>query len=263
MNEMKQNPSHRFPFPGSIRSSIKKSVENCHKGLTLFECLLSLSLFLFIFTASMEFFGVSRNVFLKLSHDERQEEALSFAVDRIRIDLLESGRGLSTPIALGVINGLRENEEGMTLCSRQEDLSFSTDLIAGQERIVLGRSYNIRKGRDICICDSEKGEKKTVATASGNTIILSSPLDFSYAKKETSLFLLREISLFLDKNSCIVRRKVNASPSQPLLENVAAFDYHYDREANLVRIHLALKDKKEKNHEIHIFPKNMALAVPR
>jgi hypothetical protein len=64
----------------------------------------------------------------------------------------------------------------------------------------------------------------------------------------------------LDDAKGVIRRKVNASPAQPLLEDVAAFEFDYDRNANLVRLVLAMKLSEEKKYETTVFPKNIAMA---
>ena len=74
--------------------------------------------------------------------------------------------------------------------------------------------------------DSTKGEVKSIYSVDKESIVLSSPLNFSFLKEETSVFLLREVFLFLDKNKHTLRRKVNTSPAQPLLEEVGLFDFH-------------------------------------
>jgi hypothetical protein len=110
------------------------------------------------------------------------------------------------------------------------------------------------------VFDSTKGEVKSISSVDKESIVLSSPLNFSSLKEETSVFLLREVSLFLDKNKHILRRKVNTSPAQPLLEEVGLFDFHYEKATNLVRLSLSFATNKEKAYETSVFPKNIALA---
>ena len=161
--EMNHNHFHRPSFPLFAHLILMKEDAPVKKGLSLLECLLSLSLFFLIFIGSIEFFGISRNVFLRLSTEEKTEEAVSFALDRIRIDLLDSGRGLSDAMKLGLTEGIKENEKGLTIYSKERGYSLASDLFSGQERIDLQTSSNIKKGREICIYDSEKGEKKSIA----------------------------------------------------------------------------------------------------
>lgn len=227
------------------------------------ESLISLSLFFIIVMACLEFFGATRDLFLRIKNKQETKEAALAALDKMRLDIQEGGSGLLMPVQLSLIEGISENNENLILFSKEKDVSLLSDLSAGQTKIELDGKHNTRKGRLICIFDSEKGEVKTISDADTKSIILSSPLDFSYGKEKASLILLREVSFYLDKNNQILRRKVNTSPSQPLLEGVTFFDPSYERAVNLVKIRLALKPNKEKTYEITVFPKNAALALMR
>ncbi|MFB0564512.1 MAG: hypothetical protein ACETWK_02400, partial [Candidatus Aminicenantaceae bacterium] len=58
----------------------------------------------------------------------------------------------------------------------------------------------------------------------------------------------------------ILRRKVNNSPSQPLLEDVISFEIIYGGTLHTINLSLALKSEKETRYEMSVFPKNVALA---
>jgi hypothetical protein len=98
---------------------------------------------------------------------------------------------------------------------------------------------------------------------SKKSIVLSSPLKSSFPKEKTQVCLLKKISLYLDKDKQILRRKTNSSPAQPLLEDAAAFGFSCEKSSVLVKLHLALTSNKEKKYEISVFPKNAALAFER
>ncbi len=241
----------------------RKTRGNALKGFSLVESLISLSLFFIIVMASLEFFGATRDLYLKIKNKQETKEAALAALDKMRIDLQEGGSGLLMPVQLGLIEGISENNENLILLSKEKDILLLSDLTTGQTRIDLDGKHDTGKSRMICIFDSEKGEVKTISDADTKSIILSSPLDFSYVKEKASLILLRKVSFYLDKDNQILRRKVNASPSQPLLEEVIFFDSSYKRDINLVKLRLALKPNKEKIYEITVFPKNAALALMR
>jgi hypothetical protein len=93
------------------------------------------------------------------------------------------------------------------------------------------------------------------------SIVLSSPLNFSFIKEKTSLIIVKKITLYLDEKKPTLRRKVNSSPAQPLLEETSFFDFERNKAVNLVKLRLQLKTNKEKFYEISVFPKNAALAV--
>ena len=67
--------------------------------------------------------------------------------------------------------------------------------------------------------------------------------------------------LYLDSESKILRRKVNTSTPQPLLEDAHAFDFSFDGTTNLIYISVALLDREDKKYEISILPKNLQLAA--
>jgi hypothetical protein len=91
---------------------------------------------------------------------------------------------------------------------------------------------------------------------------VSEPLENSYAVADARFLLLEEVTYFLDERTSILRRKVNASPAQPLLDNAGLFEFTYLKEDNLVKIRLAGKKDKERAHELSVFPKNLGLIFP-
>ena len=229
-------------------------------GVTLIESLLSLSLFLIIVLSSLEFFGFTRNLFFKLKIKQETKEAVLATLDKMRFDLLKAGLSLQQPIRLGVLDGITEIEDTLLIISKEKTFTPLGDLAAGQTIIQLSSTSKLKKGRKVCVFDSTKGEVKSISSVDKESIVLSSPLNFSSLKEETSVFLLREVSLFLDKNKHTLRRKVNTSPAQPLLEEVDVFDFHHEKASNLVRLSLSLTTNKEKVYEASVFPKNIALA---
>ena len=229
-------------------------------GFSLMESLLSLSLFLIIVLSSLEFFGFTRNIFLKLKTKQEVKEAALATLDKMRFDLLKAGLGLQQPISLGVLDGITESEDTLIIISKEKTFTPLGDLAAGQTIIQLNSTSKLKKGRKVCVFDSTKGEVKSISSVDKESIVLSSPLNFSSLKEETSVFLLREVSLFLDKNKHTLRRKVNTSPAQPLLEEVGLFDFHHEKATNLVRLSLSFATNKEKVYETSVFPKNIALA---
>ena len=243
----------------SMRTKAKMKTKR-RAGFSLIESLISLSVSLIIFISAFEFFGVSRNVFLSLNKQEKAEEAATFSLDKMRIDILKAGLGLIQPIQSGLLEGLMVTDSTLTTLCKDNEIPLSQDLVRGQTRISFGRSYRIKRGQQICVFDSQKGEVLSISSAKTKSIILASPLTESYSKEESNLILLRRISYFLDEKTNILRRKVNNSPSQPLLEEVAQFEFDHEASSNLVRLYLTLESNKEKSYEMSILPKNMALA---
>jgi type II secretory pathway pseudopilin PulG len=237
--------------------------KNSEKGFSLMESILALTLFLIVVLASLEFFGFTRNIFLKLKDKEETREAALLALDKMRVDLLAGGSGLLEPIELGLLEGITRNEGTLVILSKEKNLIPLNDLLEGQTRIRLQSTRDVKKGREICIFDHTKGEVKSVSRVTKKSIVLSSPLNFSFLKEKSQVLLLKKISLFLDKDKQILRRKTNSSPAQPLLEDAASFGFNLEEASVLVKLHLALESNKEKKYEISVFPKNAALAFRR
>jgi len=178
----------------------------------------------------------------------------------MKVDILAGGLGLLEPIELGLLEGISQDEGTLVILSKEKNLSPLNDLLEGQTRIKLQSTRDVKKGREICIFDHTKGEDKFISRVEKKSIILSSPLNYSFLKEKTQFLLLKKISFFLDKDKQILRRKTNSSPAQPLLEDAALFGFNLEKASVLVRLHLALESNKEKKYEISVFPKNAALA---
>jgi hypothetical protein len=181
----------------------------------------------------------------------------------MKADLLAGGSGLLEPIELGLLEGIAQEEGSLVILSKEKDLSPINNLLEGQTRIRLQSTYSVKKGREICIFDRTKGVIKSVSRVDKKSIVLSSPLNSSFLEEKTQVLLLKKISLYLDKDKQILRRKTNSSPAQPLLENTTSFGFSLEKTSVLVRLQLALESNKEKKYEISVFPKNAALAFRR
>lgn len=240
-----------------------KLFNDSKNGFSLIESLISLSLFLIIVLICFEIFGRTRNLFFKLKEKEEAREAVLAALDKMRTDLHLGGAGLFDPIQLGILEGISEDSGSLIILSKEKELSLCNDLVEGQTRIQLESTSELKKGRDICIFDSLNGEVLSISSVDEESIVLSSPLNFSYIKEKASIILVKKISLYLDEKNPTLRRKVNSSPAQPLLEETAFFDFDMDKAANLVKLRLQLETNKEKFYEISVFPKNAALSLTR
>ncbi len=71
---------------------------------------------------------------------------------------------------------------------------------------------------------------------------------------------MARVTYFLDGGARILRRRVNTSPAQPLLEGTAGAAWSLDAAAHLVRIRLELHTEGAHPHEATVFLKNPALA---
>jgi type II secretory pathway pseudopilin PulG len=228
-------------------------------GFSLIESLLSLSLFLFILISSFEFFVSTRNHFFELKDEQEINQAAYTTLDKIRMDLCAGGCGLIAPQTFGLIDAIQINNNTLIIESKVKDIPLANDLVVGQTYIPVVSTAGIKKGQKLCITDPDKGEITTIRSVDKHGLTLSSSLSFSYVKGDAAVVLIRTVSFYLDTDRGILRRKVNASPAQPLLEDVYSFDFTYEATSNIISLRLTLKPQEEKEYETSFFPKNMAL----
>ena len=231
------------------------------RGFSLIELLLVLGLSLLVFLAAFEFFGITRSLFFKLKDAEEDNLAIQAALDKLRIDLLRAGFGLELAIRAGVVEGIAIGGS-LIILSQEARYSLAGDCSSGEKRVTLERRSGLSAGGRVCLADEEKAERHTIAALEGNTVVLSEPLENSYKGADARLLLLEEVTYFLDERTAVLRRKVNASPAQPLLDNAGLFEFAYLAETNLVRVKLADKKNMERAHELSVFPKNLGLILP-
>jgi len=230
------------------------------RGFSVLETLISLTIFSFIVLGSLQCFLSARSYFLEMKHKHETNQAALSALDKIKTDVSQSGKGLLTLSQLKVLKSIAC--ENNILCIQLNDLEFTSpsSLIQGQTKIFFNDPRQLKKKRKLAFFDSQKGEVKEISSVESQSCILSSPLSHSYEKNQVHIVLLRELRFYLDRKKDILRRKVNSSPAQPLLEKTSDFLCSYDEMTNLVQIKIILKNKKEIEYEANIFPKNTALS---
>jgi type II secretory pathway pseudopilin PulG len=233
-------------------------------GFSLIECLIGLSLAFFVILAALEFFGSASRHFLSLKHKEEAGQDILAALDKARIDILRSGQGLVAPMAAGALRGVEATAEGLVTLRAEKSYSLKADIAPATIRVPLeGGLADIKPGREVCLFDDEKAEVRIVAAVETDALLVSEPFAWPYAAGTSTLALLERVRLYLDSGTGTLRRKVNASSAQPLLEAVLAFDFAYDAAENLARLRLSLDPDEENVHESSVFPKNPALAGVR
>jgi hypothetical protein len=209
--------------------------------------------------AAFEFFGITRSLFLKLKEAQEKSQAIQAALVKLRTDLLRAGFGLEAPLRAAAIKGIDVAGTSLLILSREESFTLSADANFGEQRISLKRVTGLSPGRRVCLTEEERAEIHTIAALEGKTVVLAEPLEAPYLGTSAQLLLIEEVNYFLDERSGILRRKVNASPAQPLLDDTALFIPQYQPESNLVRISLAGKANEEMRHELSVFPKSLGL----
>jgi prepilin-type N-terminal cleavage/methylation domain-containing protein len=238
-----------------------KDVKMIRKGFSLIESLISLAVFLIILLGSVECFSLARKHFLELKEKYERDESVHASLDKIKIDLQAAGAGLHIPVALKLVNGIRIIDNTLTISSRDKVLSPLGNLISGQTRIQLAGTAGIKKGRLICIYSHDMGEVRSVTRVDRNSIVLSTAIQNTYLSGEYNLVLIKTVSVFLDRKQHILRRKVNTSPAQPLMEATARFSAFYHEASYLINLSLCPISHQEKSYEISAFAKNLGLAA--
>jgi prepilin-type N-terminal cleavage/methylation domain-containing protein len=223
-------------------------MRNAQRGFSLLESLISLFLFLLIVLFCCDCFISVRNHFSKLKESETSNTAAYAALDRMRRDLLDAGLGLAQALELRILEGISEEQGALVVLSKSEELAVEEALAIGQQRIPTTDAKKVKRGQQIAIMNSTGGEVHIVASVDQNSFVIGSPLSSNYVQEDTNVVLLR------------IRRKINASPAQPLLEDVASFEFAYIRDANLVKLAVRLKIDEERKYETTVFPKNTGMA---
>lgn len=241
----------------------KKSRILHKKGFSLIESLISMTLFLFIIMGVLEVFSLSRDHFLEIKTSQEANTAAYSALDKIKIDLQQCGKGFIEISFPDIVSPLNVESNILTCRSIETSFSLTNPLTAGQTRISLPSTAGFKKGKELYFSDTNHGEIQTISSVDKTSVILSSSLINSYAVDISELKLLNKISFYFDNKKKTLRRKVNASPAQPLCEDVASFACTYSLDTNLVKLHLSLSINPEKVYEISVFPKNTALYASR
>lgn len=235
--------------------------KNSPRGISLMECLIGLSLSLIVILMALGFFNAARTLFFKLKEAEEEDLAAMAAVDKMRVDSLQAGRGLLDPMELELMDGLSVEGGELTIFSVEKRLELVEDPVPGQTRISFTPAEGLNKGKSICFFSKGYGEVTSIASSEQSSVILSGPLIHSYTRGLCEAVLLERVRIFLDLKTGIIRRAVNAASAQPLLENVRSMSLDFDKTVNLLRLEIISDSKMEKKYEFSVFPKNTALST--
>jgi type II secretory pathway pseudopilin PulG len=251
---------NNFFLPGTHGQRQTARIKVHFEGFSLLENLLSLTLSLFILVSALEVITQVKKVYNRLQTQQEASLAASIALEKIREDLDKAGTG---------VNGCRppvdrwpikvENSK-ITLFSGELEIKLAGDVEAGQNWALIvplaGSDSKLRSGRVILITSQGQTDLVEIANVSNNRVTLSPPFSSSFRRAESIAYLLEEVEIYLDSKQSILRRKVNKTSGQPLLEEVYDFQPTYDPETNLTWIKLQTDSKKEKTHELFFYPKN-------
>lgn len=230
------------------------------RGFTLIECLIGLALAFFVILACLEFSVSAERRYASLKEKEETALGALAALDKMEVDILRAGQGLSRESALGLLEPVAAISGGLIITRAEKTFELTADAGAGDVSLSLTSVTDLRAGREICLADGEKGEVAAIASVATGAAVLASPLGAAYSKAVTTVSLLDKVTLTLDAGQGVLRRKVNLGTAQPLVENVAAADFSLDTAANLAKVRFSLRSNLDATYEICLFPKNPALA---
>jgi type II secretory pathway pseudopilin PulG len=231
------------------------------RGFSLLESILSLTVFLMVVLAGLESFDTARRVFFRLQENQESRMAVQAAIEKIRSEILRSGRGLAGPLRLGLVSGIEPDEDAWVFWSAETAIPLAQELGPGQAFLAVGRTEEaLSAGRMICLFDGDKGETAVIRGVDESGVFLEAPISGAYPAGRTALIVLRRVSIFLDANNKILRRKVNASSAQPLLEGVSEFSLDFGSASSRIVVRVTMEGKREIGDERTIVAKNLALA---
>jgi len=232
-------------------------------GFTLVEALIGLALSLFVIAAGVEFFGLAQRTFFRLKAREEAGQAAAAALDRMRIDLLHAGRGLAAETDAGLVEAVRADESELRTTALERTLALAAEAVPGATRLDLESTADIAARQQIVLYDGAAGEVRTVTVVEPGAAHLDAPLVGRYAPATAAVSLVENVAYLLDGAARVLRRRVNAGSAQPVLEDVRAAVWTYDRDARLARIRLEVDVEGAHPHEATVFLKNPALAQVR
>lgn len=235
---------------------MKNDQRKSKPGFTLIESLISLSLSTLIILSCLEFFSHTRGLLIKLKEKFQTTESIFFSLDRIRLDLQCGGQGLLIPINLGVLEPFSIYDDQLIIFSQEKKIKLENNLVPGQTHIQLEDIKGLKKDRVLCIFDYQHGEINKIAGIDSTGISLSTEIKNSYHFDSTTILSVRTVSLYIDEKNHILRRKVNNSPAQPLLENIQEFKGFYQENNKLIHIRIQMNKEEDKYYEICFVPKN-------
>jgi len=229
-------------------------------GLTIFETLLSLVLFTGVILGGFDFFSRARRMFFRLRTAQDTGERVQSALDKIRLDILETGRGLSDLLRLEILKAIEQTADGPVFRSSERSVSLALDATAGSFVIRVADGEGFSAGQEIGFVERSKAEIGVIHSADGPEITLDAPLQGNFTASAATVVLIHRVVYLWTSGDGVLRRKVNGASPQPLLEEVTAFRCEYDESANLARIGIRPATDPENEYAITTFPKNAALA---
>ncbi|HUM33672.1 MAG: hypothetical protein WBK32_01740 [Candidatus Saccharicenans sp.] len=250
----------RFFWSGSKHGRWADHPWRHFSGFSLLESLISLTLSLLILVSALEVMTQARKLYSRLQAEQEAALGAAMALEKIREDLEQAGTGIEGHRPQADSWPIKIEDSVITLLSGEISLTLASDIEAGQNSAPIipwsGSGSKLKTSRVILFACQGQTDLVEITSISNNQLTVSPAFSSSFRASETFSYLLEKIEIYLDSKQSILRRRVNSTSGQPLLEGVRSFKPAYDPESNLVSIRLKTGLKKEKTYELFFYPKN-------
>jgi len=231
-------------------------------GFSLLESLIGLSLSLFILISALEVMTQARRIYSRSQNEQETALGAAVALEKIREDLEQAGTGLDGRRPEADCWPVKVENSVITIFSGEITVKLAADIEAGQTSVLIipwsGSDSKLRAKRSMLFAGQDQIELVEITAVLNNRLIVSPAFSSSFRAAESTAYLLETVELYLDTKQLILRRRVNGTSGQPLLEDISSFQPAYDQPGNLVSIRLGTGLKKEKSYELLFYPKNAA-----
>lgn len=232
-------------------------------GFSLLECLISLSLSLLILVSALEVSVQARRVFVKLREAQEKDLGLAVALEKMREDLETAGAGIPKLLSGAGLSPLQVNGQTLAIFAADGKTRLLADISLGQGFLIVevnaALSSILKKGRALYLTDGNSGELTYITSVSGNRLVVSPALNTAFEAARTDIIVLEKIELYLDRQQKILRRRVNSTTGQPLLEGAEGFAILYQAESNLASLTISIESGgKLHEYELVMYPKNLS-----
>lgn len=232
-------------------------------GFSLLEVLISLSLSLLILVSALEVSVQARRTFVKLREAQEKDLGLAVALEKMREDLETAGAGIPKLLSGTGLSPIQLNGQTLAIFSADGKTRLLADISSGQSYLLVevssGLSSILKKGRAVYLTDGNSGELTYIISVSGNSLAVSPALNTAFEAARTEVIVLEKIELYLDRQQKVLRRRVNSTTGQPLLEGAEDFAASYQAENNLASITLSIESGgKVHECELVMYPKNLS-----
>jgi type II secretory pathway pseudopilin PulG len=230
--------------------------------MTLIECLLSLAFLSFLLAAGMGSFALAGRMFARIREAQEERQAVMAALDKVKYDARRAGEGLAELNAAAAgLQSIRISATGLEIVFAEQAFTLEEEVPAGAWSIrISAASYiGFSAGREMIVGDPAAAETFTISSVSGHELNLDHAAQVPHPAGGTSGALLERVLYSLDGPKGTLRRRVNGSTAQPVMEGVKEAVFEYDAASNIFMTRLVSSSKGELTDGFSLFIKNAGL----